>query len=99
MADGEPSRSASSMESSSLRPSSAASRSYTMNNHLMSPSDIVGPSPVTSVGTEVTEIDDEASDDARLDFTSPISSRSPQVGYMVLHDKVCRGLLTVSFSC
>lgn len=32
----------------------------------MSPSDI-GPSPVTSVGTEVTEIEDEASDDAQFE--------------------------------
>lgn len=29
----------------------------------MSPSDIVGPSPVTSVGTEVTEIEDEISEE------------------------------------
>lgn len=28
----------------------------------MSPSDIVGPSPVTSNGTEITEIEDEATD-------------------------------------
>ncbi|KAH6657309.1 hypothetical protein BKA67DRAFT_554938 [Truncatella angustata] len=45
----------------------------------MSPSDIVGPSPVTSVGTEVTEIEDEASDDFRIDFASPTSSASPQL--------------------
>lgn len=29
----------------------------------MSPSDIVGPSPVTSNGTETTEIEDDASDE------------------------------------
>jgi hypothetical protein len=29
----------------------------------MSPSDLVGPSPVTSNGTETTEIEDEASDE------------------------------------
>ncbi|KAI4593542.1 hypothetical protein KJ359_009228 [Pestalotiopsis sp. 9143b] len=71
--------SASSAESSSLRPSSAAGRSSTMNHHLLSPSDIVGPSPVTSVGTEVTEIEDDVSDDARLEFASPISIQSPQL--------------------
>lgn len=45
----------------------------------MSPSDIVGPSPVTSVGTEVTEIEDEASDDARLQPTYPDSASHAQV--------------------
>lgn len=46
----------------------------------MSPSDIVGPSPVTSVGTEVTEIEDEASDDAKLESASEHSEpQQPQV--------------------
>ncbi|KAF7537642.1 hypothetical protein G7054_g3559 [Neopestalotiopsis clavispora] len=71
--------SASSAESNSLRPSSAAGRLSAMNNHLMSPSDIVGPSPVTSVGTEVTEIEDDVSDDARLEFASPSSTQSSQL--------------------
>lgn len=31
--------------------------------HVLSPSDIVGPSPVTSNGTEITEIEDEAVED------------------------------------
>jgi hypothetical protein len=31
-------------------------------NNIMSPSDIVGPSPVTSNGTEITEIEDEATE-------------------------------------
>ncbi|KAI1501160.1 hypothetical protein F5X99DRAFT_210006 [Biscogniauxia marginata] len=58
--------SASTIESSSLRPSSAAAaRPSSVSNQLMSPSDIVGPSPVTSVGTEVTEIEDEISDEAQ----------------------------------
>ncbi|KAI1852104.1 hypothetical protein JX265_005941 [Neoarthrinium moseri] len=75
-----PKSSAGSVESSSLRPSSAAAaRSSSMNNYLMSPSDIVGPSPVTSVGTEVTEIEDEASDDARLLSPSSESSSQPQL--------------------
>ena len=34
----------------------------------MSPSDIVGPSPVTSNGTETTEIEDEVSDDVGFDY-------------------------------
>ncbi|KAI3322717.1 hypothetical protein HD806DRAFT_535899 [Xylariaceae sp. AK1471] len=59
--------SSNSTESSALRPSSAAAaRSSPVPYHqLMSPSDIVGPSPVTSIGTEATEIEDEASDEAR----------------------------------
>lgn len=67
-----------SVESNSLRPSSIA-RASSANNHLMSPSDIVGPSPVTSVGTEVTEIEDEASDDAKLESASEHSEPQPQV--------------------
>ncbi|KAI1631654.1 hypothetical protein F4809DRAFT_657590 [Biscogniauxia mediterranea] len=58
--------STSAIESTTLRPSSAAAaRPSSLHNQLMSPSDIVGPSPVTSVGTEVTEIDDEISDEAQ----------------------------------
>ena len=37
--------------------------------HLMSPSDLVGPSPVTSNGTETTEIEDDAFED--LEAISP----------------------------
>ncbi|KAI1485703.1 hypothetical protein F5X96DRAFT_682598 [Biscogniauxia mediterranea] len=58
--------STSAIESTTLRPSSAAAaRPSSLHSQLMSPSDIVGPSPVTSVGTEVTEIDDEISDEAQ----------------------------------
>ncbi|KAI1324822.1 hypothetical protein F5Y16DRAFT_423568 [Xylariaceae sp. FL0255] len=58
--------SSSSTEHHALRPSSAtAARSSPAPMQLMSPSDIVGPSPVTSVGTVVTEIDDEVSDEAQ----------------------------------
>lgn len=46
----------------------------------MSPSDIVGPSPVTSVGTEVTEIDDEASDEVRSQSSTANPDQQPQVG-------------------
>ncbi|KAK7914737.1 hypothetical protein PG985_012440 [Apiospora marii] len=67
-----------SVESNTLRPSSIA-RASSANNHLMSPSDIVGPSPVTSVGTEVTEIEDEASDDAKLESASEHSEPQPQL--------------------
>jgi hypothetical protein len=45
----------------------------------MSPSDIVGPSPVTSVGTEATEIEDEASDDARIQPSDREYAPQPQV--------------------
>lgn len=38
---------------------------------LISPSDLVGPSPVTSNGTETTEIEDEASDDIGQEDTIP----------------------------
>jgi hypothetical protein len=47
----------------------------------MSPSDIVGPSPVTSVGTEVTEIEDEASDDARIQSSTPDFGPQAQVRF------------------
>ncbi|KAI0016130.1 hypothetical protein F4780DRAFT_773060 [Xylariomycetidae sp. FL0641] len=73
--------SSSSLEASSLRPSSAAAArpSSAVPNQLMSPSDIVGPSPVTSVGTEVTEIEDEISDEARSESTSANAEPPPQL--------------------
>lgn len=46
--------------------------------HLMSPSDIVGPSPVTSNGTETTEIEDEESEEAQQQSQSNRTSQ-PQV--------------------
>ncbi|OAA49698.1 hypothetical protein ISF_09401 [Cordyceps fumosorosea ARSEF 2679] len=50
--------------SSSLQPSSANRISSNPNlNQLLSPSDLVGPSPVTSNGTEATEIEDDVADD------------------------------------
>jgi hypothetical protein len=69
-------------ESSALRPSSAAAaRSSPAPYHqLMSPSDIVGPSPVTSVGTEATEIEDEMSDEARSQSSAANPEPQPQVG-------------------
>lgn len=44
----------------------------------MSPSDIVGPSPVTSVGTEVTEIEDDMSEEVRSQSTADTDPH-PQV--------------------
>ncbi|PTB77901.1 hypothetical protein M440DRAFT_1331591 [Trichoderma longibrachiatum ATCC 18648] len=53
-------------DSSSLRPDSMHHRlSHSMN--MLSPSDIVGPSPVTSNGTETTEIEDDVADDIEQD--------------------------------
>ena len=46
----------------------------------MSPSDI-GPSPVTSVGTEVTEIEDEASDDAHFESAGLSPDAQRRVSY------------------
>lgn len=51
-------------DSSSLRPSSA-NRYPSHSMHIMSPSDLVGPSPVTSNGTETTEIEDDATDEVK----------------------------------
>ncbi|KAJ6784588.1 hypothetical protein PWT90_05512 [Aphanocladium album] len=48
--------------SGSLQPSSA-NRISSNPNQLLSPSDLVGPSPVTSNGTETTEIEDDVADD------------------------------------
>lgn len=44
----------------------------------MSPNDIVGPSPVTSVGTEVTEIEDDMSEEVRSQSTAD-TDPPPQV--------------------
>ncbi|KAI1762338.1 hypothetical protein GGR53DRAFT_521747 [Hypoxylon sp. FL1150] len=57
------------LESHSLRPS-PGTRPASTNNLLLSPSDVVGPSPVTSVGTEITEIEDEVSDEVRTQTTT-----------------------------
>ncbi|KAG9242782.1 hypothetical protein BJ878DRAFT_154154 [Calycina marina] len=59
-----------SSESSSLRPNAFDRQSNTM----FSPSDTVGPSPVTSNGTDATEIEDEASEDVRETQMSPPNS-------------------------
>jgi hypothetical protein len=69
------------MDSQTLRPTS-----YVRPNsaHLLSPtSDIVGPSPVTSNGTETTEIDDEA-----LSETSDQPSASEHEGPPQVQDSM-----------
>lgn len=63
--------------SGSLLPSSA-NRISSNSNHLLSPSDMVGPSPVTSNGTEATEIEDDVADDMM----------SPQDGDPTQHSEV-----------
>ncbi|RBQ94106.1 hypothetical protein VDGD_20331 [Verticillium dahliae] len=64
--------------SNSLRPSSIQ-RLPVSNMNLMSPSDIVGPSPVTSNGTETTEIEDEEAEESDAHVVAHASS-PPQVG-------------------
>lgn len=65
------------MDSQSLRPTSYV-RPHSA--HLLSPtSDIVGPSPVTSNGTETTEIDDEAQSETSEQPSVPEVESPPQV--------------------
>lgn len=46
---------------------------------MASPSDMVGPSPVTSNGTETTEIEDEVADEAQeIDSASSVESTEVQ---------------------
>ncbi|PHH72166.1 hypothetical protein CDD80_4724 [Ophiocordyceps camponoti-rufipedis] len=59
----------------SLRPRSAH-RASTSAMSLLSPSDIVGPSPVTSNGTETTEIEDDVSEEV-IDIVASPSSGVP----------------------
>ncbi|KAH8597439.1 hypothetical protein B0O99DRAFT_684763 [Bisporella sp. PMI_857] len=59
-----------------LRPASIdrhPSPNGTNSNTMFSPSDLVGPSPVTSNGTDATEIEDEASEEAQEVEASPPS--------------------------
>ncbi|KAJ3578289.1 hypothetical protein NPX13_g2271 [Xylaria arbuscula] len=71
--------SSSSADSSGLRPSSAAAARSSPAPYLLSPSDMVGPSPVTSVGTDATEIEDEASDEAQSFLSAAGSESQPQL--------------------
>lgn len=63
----------SSSESSRLRPNNSIDDGRLSPNGLqmISPSDMVGPSPVTSNGTETTEIDDEVADEVQEDHHTP----------------------------
>jgi hypothetical protein len=65
-------------DSSLLRPSSV-NRVSSHSTHMMSPSDIVGPSPVTSNGTETTEIEDDASDEIDVLSNTGSSSQRSEV--------------------
>ena len=62
----------SSSESSNLRPTSIDDGGLSPNGaQLTSPSDMVGPSPVTSNGTETTEIEDEIAEDIQEATPTP----------------------------
>ncbi|KND91428.1 hypothetical protein TOPH_04043 [Tolypocladium ophioglossoides CBS 100239] len=60
-------------DSASLRPNSV-NRVSSNSMHILSPSDIVGPSPVTSNGTETTEIEDDASEEVYQAHTVDIDT-------------------------
>ncbi|KAF5662321.1 hypothetical protein FHETE_8028 [Fusarium heterosporum] len=65
-------------DSSSLRPNSV-NRMSSSSYNVMSPSDIVGPSPVTSNGTETTEIEDDVSEDIEREAPGRNSSRRSEL--------------------
>ncbi|KAI8691476.1 hypothetical protein LRP88_08757 [Fusarium phalaenopsidis] len=67
-----------STDSSSLRPGSIH-RMTSSSFNVMSPSDIVGPSPVTSNGTETTEIEDDVAEDIHRDTSDPRPSRRSEL--------------------
>jgi hypothetical protein len=60
-------------DTASLRPSSA-NRISSNNFHVLSPSDIVGPSPVTSNGTETTEIEDDVAEDIEQNQSADVDA-------------------------
>lgn len=62
-------------DTQTLRPGSAQRLSGSPS--LVSPSDLVGPSPVTSNGTETTEIEDEESDE--VNQSTQRGPQEPQV--------------------
>ncbi|KAH6609307.1 hypothetical protein Trco_002653 [Trichoderma cornu-damae] len=66
-------------DSSSLQPVSIHRRLSPHSMHILSPSDIVGPSPVTSNGTETTEIEDDIADDIELDRTLMLTTNLPEI--------------------
>lgn len=74
-------------DSASLRPE-AINRISSNSANVLSPSDIVGPSPVTSNGTETTEIEDDASEDVHHANESDMSAAQSDV---------CSNFLSLSF--
>lgn len=73
-----------STDSSSLRPGSIH-RMTSSSFNVMSPSDIVGPSPVTSNGTETTEIEDDFAEDIHRDTSDPRPSRRSELLMLTTH--------------
>ncbi|ENH61349.1 hypothetical protein FOC1_g10016163 [Fusarium oxysporum f. sp. cubense race 1] len=65
-------------DSSSLRPNSV-NRMSSSSYNVMSPSDIVGPSPVTSNGTETTEIEDDVSEDIEKEVSDRKATRRSEL--------------------
>ncbi|KAE9368740.1 hypothetical protein N431DRAFT_63536 [Stipitochalara longipes BDJ] len=65
----------SSAGSSNLRPSSMESASKLNTTNMNSPLDMVGPSPVTSNGTETTEIEDEVAPEVHTNQVTPPTKR------------------------
>jgi hypothetical protein len=65
----------SSAGSSNLRPSSMDGASSVNGAGMNSPLDMVGPSPVTSNGTETTEIEDEVAEEVHTNKVTPPSKR------------------------
>lgn len=59
---------------------------------MASPSDMVGPSPVTSNGTETTEIEDEVADEAQ-EIDSASSVESTEVQQSAVSSRLWMGLL------
>lgn len=65
----------SAQEPSLLRPKSRDGHSTNGLHMIISPNDMVGPSPVTSNGTESTEIEDEIADDVQEQEVRPSPPR------------------------
>lgn len=64
--------------------------------NLVSPSDLVGPSPVTSNGTETTEIEDEESDEVHQPSYRGV--QEPQVRFSASEATCTKVTLTTSRS-
>lgn len=57
---------------------------------MMSPSDMVGPSPVTSNGTETTEIEDEAADEVEEEQRATPPGKAESVNSHATQATVCK---------